>query len=379
MTMLHDILRDVRYAWRQLRRKPTFAAVAVLTLGLGIAAQTTFFTIVNALIFKPTPAARLDGVNVIQFRGAGAYGRAAVIAPSLSSFARLEADPPPSVVAVGGSVRAGEVMVQVSGRAERLVVEGISPGYARVLDLPAGVGRWLTADDRGEASERVAVVSDALWRDWLGGRHEAVGASSIRINGAHFRVVGVAPPRYRGLSGVYQGVDVWVPISHLIRVDETRRRFAELSVLSWPLAGRATETIAGELNSRLEPAHRTRDRDDRLCRTEPDACASVGSVATALLGVGTLILLAACANVANLPRARHGAAVRGPRLSLGATRPIQRRSLTEAFVLAMLPAAGLVGARRHTCSRGLPTPSQTHKLTLDLSPDYRPALGLRRG
>jgi putative ABC transport system permease protein len=391
--LFRDIVQDVRYSWRQLCLRPSFTTVAVLTLGLGIAAQTSFFTVVNAFLFKPVPVARLENVGAVSLHDPN--GRSS-FEPSLTSLARAEANPPASVAAVGGSTRVDGAMVQIPGRAQHLTVEGATAGYARVLDLPAQVGRWFTPDDEaGESSEPVAVVSDAMWRDWFAGDRAAIGTAFVRVTGARFRVVGVAPPRYRGLMGVFVGTDVWIPLSQVARLDENKKRIADFVgafVIMRARPGASWETVAGELGGVLEPSTIyvgpaanviAQPSGITQARVVPVAdrmrAYRIEGVMTALVGVGTLILLAACANVANMlyARATERAGETSLRLALGATRGrILRQSLVEASVLSSISAAvglTLALAGSYLLTTFIPTfelNSYMH-LTLDLSPDLR--------
>jgi predicted permease len=383
-----DIGRDIEYSWRQVRRRAGFSSLAILTLALGIGVATTLFTVVNAFLYKPVSGASLDTVGAVTLARRDQRGAVRMLFPSASSLGRLEADLPHSVLAISSQF-AVHPMVQVPGRAQSLPAMCVTPGFAKVFDLPAQAGRWFDAsDDRGPSSEPVVVISDAIWRGWFGGDRSAIGSATLRLNGVSFRVVGVAAPHFRGVSAGAE-YDLHLPHSQAYRIDPRGKQFRE--VAGAPVAvkarpGYSFARLAADLTGRLEPGGapgtdtaavstdvRIRPMVDEL------RARGTGNLATVLLGIGTLVLLAACANVANMLYAR-GTERSGEtalRLSLGATRGrILRQHLVEASMLAFLgAAAGLVLALvgSYLLARLMPTLELNRylRLTLDLSPDLR--------
>jgi predicted permease len=378
---LHDLAADLRVTWRRLRRTPAFTITAVLTLGLGIAAQTTFFTFVNALLFKPIPGARLDGVYRMSRIEKGKNAHI-----PLSAFRSLERELPERLRSIAAAASMPQVLVQTPGRAESLRAEGVSVGYAPTLDLRAQLGRWFEPDDdRGALSEMVAVVSDGFWREWLGADRQAAGRATIRVNRTPLRVIGVAPSGFTGLNGRFGGVAVWVPVSQagrLWRVEQpVELDRIPLFVFARPAARIALPAVAGDLNRRLA----TPGSDPGVSRVALTPLSEVlrppelVMAASVLMTFGLLILLAACANLGNMLYAR-GAQRAGEtavRMSLGA-RPaaVVREAIVETMLLAMLSAGvGLVIALALSWAFSAAFPTirldRFFEIALDLSPDWR--------
>jgi predicted permease len=376
---------DFRYAARQLRRAPAFTIVAVLTLGLGIAVTTTFFTIVNALLFKPLPAGRVDGMDVVSLRDARS------LRPVPIPFAAFEAlqdglpEPTSRTAAVGSYPQA---MVQVPGRAEQMAIEAVSGDYAAILDLPPQLGRWIArADDLAASAAPVVVISDAMWRDWFAADRGAIGRATLRLNGTPCRVIGVAPPGYRGLRTAFAGVDVWLPITQFPVVSpQFGQRYLDggaFTVLARARPGAPREAVRGSLQGRILAALPERAPGSTTLVLTPLSetlrVRQVGQLATIVMTLASLILLTACANLANMVYAR-GASRAGEtavRMSLGASSGrILRLALAETTLLAGAAAAvGLSLALAGSALLGAAIPriqfDRYLRLSLDLSPDYR--------
>ncbi|HUF46590.1 MAG TPA: ABC transporter permease [Vicinamibacterales bacterium] len=343
---MRDLFADLRYAWRQLRRTPAFTALAVLTLALGIATSTVFFGLANALALKPVPGVNLDGVY--------ASGGSVV-----ERFRRLEEAPPASVRAAAAH-RSWVAVVHVPGRAQRLNVGVVSAGYPLVLGLGTEAGRWFTRDEERGAAH-VAVVSDRLWRDWFGADPEIVGRSTIRLHArAHLTIVGVATRGFRGpYPGYAQTTDVWLPLGtmqalQLEFVPAERRARATATFPVSTLVKAADGASPVQLTSDLQPILRVpippgspaRPTEARQVTAAIDEMlpTTVSRFAMTILVLATLVLVAACANLANMLYAR-GAGRAGEvavRLSLGASRRrVMRLFLAETAVITGLSA--LVG------------------------------------
>jgi hypothetical protein len=195
-----NLLRDLRYAIRTLRRSPDFALVAVVTLALGIGANTAIFTLLDAVIFKPLPVLAANELVTLHERApegipdaAGGTGR--YLRFSFPRFEQLER-------ALGSHgllaavTRSSRFLVRLPGSAEanRLRGQLVSGRYFATLGVSAARGRVLTAEDvQADEIQPVAVVSDGFWRRALGATDNAIGQTLI-INGVPVTVVGVTPP-----------------------------------------------------------------------------------------------------------------------------------------------------------------------------------------
>jgi formylmethanofuran dehydrogenase subunit A len=135
----------MRYAWRRLIRTPAFTLVAVVTLGLGITATTTFFSIVDAVAFRPVGIAALDRIVVVKVLDRTKGSSSTRL--TFNDFLALERRPMEGVTAVAAVTNRFSQLVQIPGRAEFDTVEHITGGYQQAFDLQAFAGRWISADD----------------------------------------------------------------------------------------------------------------------------------------------------------------------------------------------------------------------------------------
>jgi len=374
------LLQDLRYAVRQLMRTPGFTAAAVLTLAFGIAVNTAFFAIVNAVVFRPLRSIQLDGVYQPSFEGrAGGLWHSM----PLAYFRALEANLPPSVEAVDAQATAmHDVVVHIPGRAERVEILAVSGGQAAVFRLQPQAGRFITAhDDHGRA--RVAVISDRLWREWFGG-DPAIARAMIRLDGDVFEIVGVAPPGYRGPSGFgMANIDVWVPLSHL------RDGGARAGLLAGPAVtyvrlepGVSPESAAPQVRAAIRDTDAAVPAIWQIGRRRVSLSAAVDGnpfrdIGIALLWLSSFVLIAACANLANMlyVRAAHRRAEMAVRQALGATTGrIFRLLLIEALTIGVMATGlGLVLALAATRQFRAAFPlfrDRATRMTIDLTPDY---------
>jgi predicted permease len=383
-------VQTIRYAWRGLRRTPGFTLVAVLTLALGIGANTAFFGLVDAIVFRPTSIARLDHVFTITMKDPPAMTLVKELQPP--DFRAIEASRPATVTAVAGVVGAARYpsLVQVPGRAEYVLIEVITGGYADVFGLHAQAGRWISPDDDRDGAQ-VAVISDRLWREWFGASPDVVGHATISSGSRRFTIVGVAPPGFRGVQTGLAPTEVWVPLgtsrspqrsyggTDLYGQYHVRPPGVQTFVKVQP--GVATGQAVGDLRAVMTTQSKDPAAPTLALRPAREALRVDELVA---MGVGTLafsglVLLAACANLANLLYARgtQRASEIAVRLSLGAsTGDILRLFLAEATLIACVAAAlglALASAATHAFTAAFPTFRLAGNLgvTIDVSPDYR--------
>jgi len=308
-------------------------------------------------------------------------------------FRALELHPPDSVTAVagiaGGPARTPS-LVQVPGRAEYLLSETVSSGYADVFGVFAHVGRWMTPDET-YAGAHVAVIGDRIWREWFGAEPTIVGHATITIVGGcrdvdgacRLTIVGVAPPGLRGVQTGVAPTEIWLPLGPLPATRTPARfgtnRYMLTFVRTRP--GVAGSQVAGEIRLLMstqpsaDPAAASIDVVPASEALRTDELMALGGWALAFSG---LVLLAACANLANMLYARGSqrAGEIAVRLSLGAgAGGILRLFAAEAGLVAAAGAgAGLVLAISATRAFGAAFPTfrlTTGALSFDLRPDYR--------
>jgi putative ABC transport system permease protein len=338
--VLSLLLRDLRYAWRLLRRQPAFAAVAVLTLALGIGTTTAVFTIVNGVLLRPLPY-RDPSRLVMLF-----YGHQGRVSPWFSPLNVRDYVGPSESFAEASAVVPITVNMTGLGDPERLQGAKVSWNYFKVLGVSMAHGRALAeADAQGDGNQ--IVLSDRLWRRRFGGRPDVVNRTTT-LDGHGVTIVGVASAALKFPAGA----EFWQPLIFKPRDLAPGARGAQWvqvlarlkDTVSANQATAALQTVAG----RLATAFPQTEKDATVLATplHERIVRGIRPTLVTLFGSVTLVLLIACANVANLLLARGQARGREVtvRAALGATRrQLIAQLLTESLVLGILGGAAGAG------------------------------------
>jgi putative ABC transport system permease protein len=344
--------QDLRYALRGIRRSPGFALVAAVTLALGIGANSAIFSFLNELLLRPVPQTA-DPATLVQLR------RRKPLEHDTSGFTRRSYDRYAALSrSFSGLLAYRDVDVHLGwgGRAESHSGQVVSGNFFSVLGLRMRAGRPLgPADNRIEGGHPVAVISASLWESRFGGEAAALGRR-ITINRSPFTIVGVAPVGFRGIE-VGSQTDVWIPLSmeRLLRARFDSEGFDMLSLVGRLKRGARLfqaqaeiDVLAPQIEEAL-PGGRMRVQVIPGVRLIPEFRDYAVGLLRVLVATAALVLLIACANIANLllanaSRRRQEIAVRQ---ALGGGRHrLVRQFLTESALLAACGGAlGLAVAR----------------------------------
>jgi predicted permease len=386
---VNNLLQDIRFALRGLRKSPGFAAVAIFTLALGIGANTAIFTVVNAVFFHPIPVKhpdRLVQLFTTDQRKSFGFSTFPFSFPNAQDVqARAQ-----SLSGVSISFFA-PVSMTINGVPDQYFAELSSGNYFDVLGVHAALGRtFLPHEDAQPGAGPVIVLSHGLWERKFGGDASVIGRS-ILLDGQGFTIIGVAPRGFRGTNAI-GGPDMWVPMSmhDLLVTGLSKQFFNERRFLGFNVVARLKDgapleqaraemqAMASDLEHDFPLANKGRSfrviplLESMLNPNQRGLFQRAGAVLMVVVGI---VLAVACFNIANLLLARAAGRKReiSIRLAVGASRRrIVSQLLTEAMVLAV--SGGALGLGLAVLGRNLMwsfRPPQTQATDLDLSLDLR--------
>jgi predicted permease len=387
------MFRDLRFAVRSLRRRPGFTAIAVLTLALGIGANTAIYSVVQGVLLSPLPYTDPEGLVMVwatserssEMRGSMSWPDVVDIG-ALDSFETLVA------------YSANDVTLTGLGEARLIASAEVMDGLLASFRQAPALGRDLTAADSDPGAAPVAVVAHGFWHTTLGGRADVLG-STIVMGGRTHEIVGVAPPGF----SFPEGTQLWRPHT---RSEECGRSCHQLRAIGRLAAG--SDVASARLQTHALALHLAEaypesniNKRFRVISLTEEVVGDVRAGLLLLLGAVGVVLLIACANLANLllVRAAHRRGEVALRAALGASRGrLVREILAESVVLALAGgmfglavAAGLLSGLRSIAPPALPRLDTvaldgrillftlTLSLTVALAFGLSPALRLARG
>ena len=331
---LETLLQDLRYGLRQLRRNPGFTAVAVVTLALGIGANTAIFSVVDGVLLAPLPYPHPDRLVAVWETLPRSKHIDAISYPNFRDWLR-EARLFQRMSAFGDA----DYELTSPGMPEHVWGYEISPGFFATLGVKLTLGREFTPQEDRHGGAPAVIISNRMWRERFAASPEALG-KVLDLNGVARTIVGVAPPEFR----LFERQDVYTPLgqrnsmflgprgSHIDMVSVARLK-----------PGVSIAQAQAEMDAIQDHLDQLYPEEDRGLGAEvvplkQQIVGNVGGTLLLLLGAVGLVLLIACANVANLLLARAVARMRefAIRSALGANRArVVRQLLTESVLLSL--------------------------------------------
>jgi len=359
---MDSFLQDMRFGLRSMRKSPGFALVCVLSLALGIGANTTIFTVVNAILLNPLPVrdiSRLVELDTIDSKTMVTAANATKLGMSYTNCEDFQRQ---NQVLTGLSCISFAPLTW-SGEAEPKQVAGqlVNANYFEVLGLTPALGRFfLPEEDTKPGGNNLVVISHSLWSNKLGSDPNILG-KTLTLNATPFTVIGVAPQGFKGAFTIGPADQIWMPVSMygqvlagFVKDNFRERRFLNtitVARLKPGVSSGEAEASLKTIASRLEREY-PKENAGRSVAVSQLADATVGInqhdqfvlAGALMMGVVGLILLIACVNLANLLLARGARREReiSIRAAVGAGRlRLIRQLLTESIGLALV--GGLVG------------------------------------
>jgi predicted permease len=378
---METLFHDLRFGFRRLIKRPGFAVIAILSLALGIGANTAVFSLVNMILFRRLPVANPQ--EVVSVSVVGKNG--AIAAFSYPNY--LDFRDHNEVLSGLLAARFTYMSLSRNGNNEKIWGNMVSGNYFDTLGVKPALGRtFLPEEDKTRLSHPVVVISYSLWQTRFGGDPSVVN-SDILINGRKFKIMGVAPAGFKGTEVVYTP-EIYVPFAMQKWIEPESDYLDNRREQNMFAAGRLKPGVSAaqaEASLNILAAQLAKDfpNENEGLKIQvvppgfiiPQIRNSMLGVSAALMGLVALVLLIACVNLANLLLAR--ATERGKeiaiRLSIGANRArIIRQLLTESVMLAAV--GGLVGvglARWIIDSIMALKPPMDVPITLELQVDWR--------
>ncbi|MFY9532027.1 MAG: ABC transporter permease [Candidatus Acidiferrales bacterium] len=363
---METLLQDIRYGVRMLLKNRGFSIVAVLSLALGIGANTTIFTVVNAILLNPLPVrdiSRLVELDTVDTKTMVTQARVTKLGMSFGNFQDYQRQ---NLVFTGLAAMVPGVLTWSGGvEPKQIQSQLVSANYFDILGVTPATGRFFLPDeDTKPSGNNVAVLSYSLWANKFGSDSGLVG-KTLTLNATPYTVIGVAPRGFKGTFSFASADQIWIPASMYTQAlaGFERDNFNDRRFLNAVLVGRlkpgvglsqseaSLKTIAAHLESEYPKDNAGRSvalTPLTEATVDPNNHSQIALAGGLIMGVVGLVLLIACVNLANLLLAQAARREKemGVRAALGASRSrLLRQLLTESILLSLLGgAAGLLVA-----------------------------------
>jgi len=337
------LLQDLRYALRMLVKSPGFTAIAVLTLALGIGANTALFSVVNGVLLNPLPYPQPNQLVALYSRTTQ-FSQSSISYPNFLDWQRDNRS-----FASLGAYRGDDFNLTGSGEAQRLKAEMVSGDFFQILGVQPVMGRLFNAGDDHAGAAPVVLLSEGFWRRKFGASRQLLGRS-ISLNGTPYTVVGIIPGSFYFRGNNFRLSDVYVPLGQW--TDPTfldRRVSMGLDAVGRLKNGVNISQARGDMDGIAQSLAKAYPDVDKgtgisLFPLKQDMVGDVAPLLYVLLGAVGFVLLIACVNIANLLLARSTGRTRefAIRAALGAGRArMIRQLLTESVLLSF--TGGIIG------------------------------------